>query len=158
MIFYSSVYCENAIASVGNTFKKMNVKYHMKPIPINNLFMYDPYLINFSTNNSGVKAYKFKYKGAQYKAVFNYNNICWEEFAIFKNNAPFPLRTLIGKTLSKYPVYFKVVTSIPFQYERLVYGRSIGKVIYIIQYINSNLVIEDAVMPAFSPDGGDSLR
>lgn len=152
MISYNSIHYRNTYASVGNTFKKMNAKYHMKQIPLSSLYILDPYLIQFTTKNSGIKAYKFNKDKIRYEAVFNYNNVCWEEFALAKNTSVFPLKSLIGKTLYKYPIFFKVLIDEPMEYEKFKYGRSIGKVIYIIQYIyGSNSILEEAIMPSMAP-------
>lgn len=148
-------FLSNTDASVGNNFKKMNAKYHMKQIRINQVVNLDPYLLNLNMWHSGIKAYKFMYKGIKYIALFNYNNICWEEFALGYGFSMSPLKTLIGKKLYKYsPV--RIVSYTPLQYEKLIYGKGVGKVTYVIEYFY-NGYISEAKMPSMSPNGNKSV-
>ncbi|MHB8232017.1 MAG: hypothetical protein ACYDDB_03840 [bacterium] len=146
--------CNKTYAAVGNTFKKMQAKHHMKRISMSKLYIIQPDLSQYNYKNSGVKAYEYTQNNVKYEAVFNYSGVCWLEFAVSNNSAVIPLSSLIKKNLYGYPILFKTIKYIPNVYEKLQYGKNIGKVIYIMQYIyQNNYILQEAVMPSMSPDG-----
>lgn len=141
-------------AAVGNTFKKMQAKYHMKRISLSKLYVIQPNLSQYNYKNSGIRAYEYVQNNIKYEAVFNYSGVCWMEFAISNNSVVTPLSSLIKKNLYGYPILFKTIKYVPNMYEKLQYGRNTGKVIYIVQYIyQNNSILQEAVMPSMSPDG-----
>jgi hypothetical protein len=146
--------CVNTYAAVGNTLKKMQSKYHMKRIPLSKLYLVEPNLSQYNYKNSGIKAYEYTLNKVKYEAVFNESGVCWMELAVADSSAIIPLSALIQKNLYGYPILFKTLKYIPNEYEKLIYGRSVGKVIYIMQYIyENNSILQEAVMPSMSPDG-----
>ncbi len=141
-------------ASVGSTLKKMQSKYHMKRIPLSKLYLVEPNLSQYNYKNSGIKAYEYTLNKVKYEAVFNDSGVCWMELAVANSSAIIPLSALIQKNLYGFPILFKTLKYIPKEYEKLLYGRSAGKVIYIMQYIyENNSILQEAVMPSMSPDG-----
>ena len=156
-IFIGSVLvfnCVNAYAAVGSTLKKMQSKYHMKRIPLRKLYLVEPNLSQYNYKNSGVEAYEYTFNKVKYEAVFNESGVCWMELAVANSSAVIPLSALIKKNLYGYPILFKTLKYIPNEYEKLQYGRNVGKVIYIMQYIyENNSILQEAVMPSMSPDG-----
>ena len=141
-------------ASVGSTLKKMQSKYHMKRIPLSKLYLLEPNLSQYNYKNSGIKAYEYTLNKVKYEAVFNDSGVCWMELAVANSSAIIPLSALIQKNLYGFPILFKTLKYIPNEYEKLLYGRSVGKVIYIMQYIyENNSILQEAVMPSMSPDG-----
>ena len=144
----------NTYAAVGNTLKKMQSKYHMKRISLSKLYLVEPELSQYNYKNSGVKAYEYTLNKVKYEAVFNYSGVCWMELAVADSSAIIPLSALIQKNLYGYPILFKTLKYIPNEYEKLQYGRNVGKVIYIMQYIyENNSILQEAIMPSMSPDG-----
>jgi len=144
----------NAYAAVGNTYKQMRKKYRMKRIPLSTLYFYQNELEQYNYKNSGVKAYEYTFNKVKYKAVFNTDGVCWLEFAVSNNSTVIPLSQLIQKNLFGYPILFRTLRYVPGEYEKLQYGRDLGKVIYIMQYIyQDNDILQEAVMPSMFPDG-----
>lgn len=144
----------NAYAAVGNTYKQMRKKYRMKRIPLSTLYFYQNELEQYNYKNSGVKAYEYTFNKVKYKAVFNSDGVCWLEFAVSNNSTVIPLSQLIQKNLFGYPILFRTLRYVPGEYEKLQYGRDLGKVIYIMQYIyQDNDILQEAVMPSMFPDG-----
>jgi len=144
----------NAYAAVGNTYKQMRKKYRMKRIPLSKLYFYQNELEQYNYKNSGVKAYEYTFNKVKYKAVFNSDGVCWLEFAVSNNSTVIPLSQLIQKNLFGYPILFRTLRYVPGEYEKLQYGRDLGKVIYIMQYIyQDNDILQEAVMPSMFPDG-----
>ena len=153
-IAFNSFNCYKAYAEVGGTLKKMKAKYSMKRIHLNKLYIIQPDLSQYNYKNSGVKAYEYTKNNVKYEAVFNAGGVCWLEFAVSNDSAVIPLSSLIKKNLYGYPILFKTIKYIPNVYEKLQYGRNVGKVIYIMQYIyENNSILQEAVMPSMSPDG-----
>ncbi len=126
----------------------------MKRISLKKLYIVQPDLSQYNYKNSGITAYEYKINKVKYEAVFNASGVCWLEFAISNNSAVVPLSSLIEKNLYGYPILFKTLKYVPNVYEKLQYGRNVGKVIYILQYIyDNNGLLQEAVMPSMSPDG-----
>lgn len=145
----------SSYAQVGNTFKKMQSQYHMKRIPLSKLYLLEPDLSQYNYKNSRVKAYEYTFNKVKYEAVFNASGVCWMELAIADSSVVIPLSALILKNLYGYPILFKTLKYIPGEYEKLQYGKNVGKVVYIMQYIyENNSILQEAVMPSMSPDGG----
>lgn len=151
VIFYMTMSTQSAHASVGAKYSKMAVKYHMKRISLLKASVFDPYLLNMLNVKNGAKAYKFNYKGVKFIAVFNTNNLCYEEFALNPTFSILPLKVLIGKNLYKYAP-LKILSYYPLQYERIALGSGQGRIIYAIQYIN-NGYLAMAIIPSLSPQG-----
>jgi hypothetical protein len=144
----------NAYAAVGNTYKQMQKRYRMKRIPLSALYFYQNELEQYNYKNSGIKAYEYTFNKVKYEAVFNTGGVCWLEFAVSNNSTVIPLSQLIQKNLYGYPILFRTLRYVPNEYEKLQYGRDVGKVIYIMQYIyQDNDILQEAVMPSMSPDG-----
>ena len=148
------MYCGRAHAAVGGTLKNMQSKYKMRKISLKKLYIIQPDLSQYNYKNSGITAYEYKIKKVKYEAIFNAGGVCWLEFAISNNSAVIPLSSLIEKNLYGYPILFKTLKYVPNVYEKLQYGKNVGKVIYIMQYIyENNAILQEAVMPSMSPDG-----
>jgi hypothetical protein len=144
----------NVYAAVGNIYKQMRKTYRMKRIPLSTLYFYQNELEQYNYKNSGIKAYKYTFNKVKYEAVFNAGGVCWLEFAVSNNSTVIPLSQLIQKNLYGYPILFRTLRYVPDEYEKLQYGRDVGKVIYIMQYIyQSNDILQEAVMPSMSPNG-----
>ncbi len=156
-VFIAAIFAFNAsncYAQVGNTLKKMQIQYHMKRISISKLYLLEPNLSQYNYKNSKVMAFEYTLNKVKYEAVFNASGVCWMEFAVADSSTVIPLSALIQKNLYGYPILFKTLKYIPNEYEKLQYGRNIGKVIYIMQYIyENNSILQEAVMPSMSPDG-----
>ena len=146
--------CNKVYAAVGGTLKSMQSKYKMRKISLKKLYIIQPDLSQYDYKNSGITAYEYKINKVKYEVVFNAGEVCWLEFAISNNSAVIPLSSLIKKNLYGYPILFKTIKYVPNVYEKLQYGRNVGKVIYIMQYIyENNAILQEAVMPSMSPDG-----
>ncbi len=146
--------CNNTYAAVGNTYKQMQKRYCMKRIPLSALYFYQNGLEQYNYKNSGIKAYEYTFNKVKYEAVFNTGGVCWLEFAVSNTSTVIPLSQLIQKNLYGYPILFRTLRYVPDEYEKLQYGRDVGKVIYIMQYIyQNNDILQEAVMPSMSPDG-----
>jgi hypothetical protein len=154
-VMFAGLNCgRKAYSAVGNTFKIMQAQYHMKRISLGKLYVIQPQLSIYNSKNSGIKAYEYTKNKVKYEAVFNYAGVCWMEFAISGNSSVIPLSSLIKKNLYGYPILFKTIKYVPNVYEKLQYGKNIGKVIYIMEYVyQNNSILQEAVMPSMSPDG-----